>query len=214
MTLNPQFDSEMIYQCYFLGLPEDLHIIVDELIDLQLYFILGQLATPIRVDKCSKDNIEIEFWRFYSSARHGRIAGWRDGDKTRLTIFGGSLDWRNVPEDGWNILYNRLVQLDKIQQSSHQSAAQADAAKPEKPNALQTKWDKMSDKTKERFRQAWKIWNRMRKEYRQESIDGKTKEAQPTIKDWQTKVKKDLHWDVSESRLRDVKEMGEFKIIK
>lgn len=54
----------------------------------------------------------------------------------------------------------------------------------------------------------------MRKEYRQESIDGKTKEAQPTIKDWQTKVNKDLHWDVSESRLRDVKEMGEAKIIK
>ena len=91
---------------------------------------------------------------------------------------------------------------------------QVDAAKTEKPNALQTKWDKMSDKTKERFRQAWKIWNRMRKEYRQESIDGKTKEAQPTIKDWQTKVKKDLHWDVSESRLRDVKEMGESKTIK
>jgi len=90
----------------------------------------------------------------------------------------------------------------------------AESEKIEKEKKLQEIWNKMSPKTKKYFREAWKIWNRMRRAYRLEKLDGQTKEAQPQIKDWQSKVTKELHWNVSESRLRDVKEMGESKIIK
>lgn len=91
---------------------------------------------------------------------------------------------------------------------------QSDSGKVEKVNKLQARWDKMSPKIKSNFRKAWKIWGQMLKAYRKAKLDGQTEDAQPKIKDWQTKITKDLRWNVSESRLRNVKKMGESKIIK
>jgi hypothetical protein len=79
---------------------------------------------------------------------------------------------------------------------------------------LQEEWNKMSPKTKENFKKAWKIWSQMQKAYRKEKLDGQAEDAQPTIKDWETKVTKDLRWNIGESRLRDVKKMGESNIVK
>ncbi|RJP51869.1 MAG: hypothetical protein C4586_03705 [Anaerolineaceae bacterium] len=113
-------------------------------------------------------------------------------------------------------LKHKAARFDALRYGNADPKAAKDEGKLPKGRAsdLEAKWDAMSDETKKNFREAWKIWKRMRKAYRQEKIDGQSKEAQPKIKDWQTKVMKDLYWDVSESRLRDVKEMGKSKIIK
>jgi hypothetical protein len=89
---------------------------------------------------------------------------------------------------------------------------ESESPKEDKTIALQARWNKMADKTKENFQKAWNIWKRMQKEYEKESLDGQTKKAQPQIKDWRTRVIK--FWKVDTDRLRDVKEMGELKIIK
>ena len=124
-----------------------------------------------------------------------------------LIAWGGLAEWpdkRNLSQEAKEYFEKYKLQIGK---------EMAKLEEPPMSNTLQAKWNAMGDETKGNFRKAWKIWKRMRKEYRREFNDGQTKNAQPKIKDWQTKVMEDLAWDVSESRLRDVKEMGEARVI-
>lgn len=118
---------QTIIEYIFRGLPDDLRRLIEELIDdrKHLVFGLGMIGadTPIEVIKCDSDYIEIDLLRFQSSAR-GKLTGWREGGETRVKVFISDLDWQNSKTDGWNILYNHLIERNKIQQLSQANQEQ------------------------------------------------------------------------------------------
>ena len=69
-------------------------------------------------------------------------------------------------------------------------------------------------KTKDHFRKAWGIWNKMVKEYKKDVLDQASNKAKPKIQDLRTRVIREMNWKVSERRLQTVIQLGEAKLIK
>jgi len=83
--------------------------------------------------------------------------------------------------------------------------------KPPSASALQEnpKWAKLSGDTKIIFRKAWKIYQDMSREYRQDVLDGVSRSAKPTPAEFRDRVLAKIKWEVGERRLRDVIDLGE-----
>jgi hypothetical protein len=152
----------------------------------------------------------------------------REFDRSTSVIVG---KFYTHDEEVEKLAYSYLAKLGIIVDAKWQAEAAriaagseaADAAKQEQPAdptpqptdhakgkhaALVDKWAKMTSNTKENFRKAAKTYRQMEKEYQDFVLDGGTKKAKPTLKEWRQRlIDQKVEWNVSESRLQDVLDM-------
>ncbi len=66
----------------------------------------------------------------------------------------------------------------------------------------------------EKFKKAWKIWNRINKDYNKDKLEGNTNSEKVKIEDYRDRIFKETGWDVSERRLQTVIQLGEAGLLK
>ena len=124
-----------------------------------------------------------------------------------VTFFRGEL-WDEISSMTDQFLFDFAIHLEKLYSGNTETK---DA---QEPTANANRWEKMGEKTQERFSRAWKIYRKMCKDYEEDVLDSASQKPKPTVQDFQVRVLKELHWKVGERRLRTVISYGEDGIIK
>lgn len=136
------------------------------------------------------------------------VAGWYS--------FYGSGDWCMVFEERCKNYFGAITTADV--------GAGQDVlpSKPENPQAGQGNSIEgalsallpKDERTKKKFKKAWKIYQDMCKEYEAEVLDGQSNTRKPTIQDFRTRVISEMKWQVGERRLSTVIKLGEAELLK
>jgi hypothetical protein len=107
----------------------------------------------------------------------------------------------------WHYIDERIHEVEEIinSSSSHNN---------ERTSKLLKIWEAMKPKTQKRFKDAWKKYQQMCREYAKIALEESSKKSKPTIEEFRTKIIYEMKWHVSPRRLSQVIEFGRANILK